>query len=199
MKFNRGKTFSDPIYLKKPKNEYWMEGDIYTALCKCLKQIFKKNFTITAFKTKIERFMTDKEYTVCTVEDSDGDIHTFMAVVVDEMPWEVQIDTSKPETNPWVRKESTTAEPSTPSIISKTEVYTSQTIKTPTQTITVPPPAPTNAIEDFDKIKADIKQEIDIEKFKQEMEEENLLTNDDDSDKLSVKKHIKSTRKTKKA
>lgn len=214
MKFNRGKTFYDPIYLKKPKGEYWMEGDIYMALCQCLKQIFKKNFTITSFKTKQQRFLSGQEYTVCTVQDGDGDTHTFVATVVDHMPWEK--DTSSSDIQ-WVRKDSRTDEIDSPWV--RTDYAAAMTspvikiVKSDTKTYAAKPTVEQtntsesideseknseNVVEDFDKIKADIKQEIDIEKFNQEMEEENSLTNEEDSDKLPSKKHVKRTRKTKK-
>lgn len=214
MKFNRGKTFYDPIYLKKPKGEYWMEGDIYMALCQCLKQIFKKNFTITSFKTKQQRFLSGQEYTVCTVQDGDGDVHTFVATVVDQMPWEkdtsssdspwVHKDSRTDETDsPWVRTDYTTAmtSPGIKIVKSDTKMYAAKpTVEqtNTTESIDETEKNSENVVEDFDKIKADIKQEIDIEKFNQEMEEEKSLTNEEDSDKLPAKKHVKRTRKTKK-
>ena len=228
MKFNRGKTFYDPIYLKKPKGEYWMEGDIYMALCQCLKQIFKKNFTVTSFKTKQERFLSGQEYTVCTVQDGDGDTHTFVATVVDHMPWEkdtsssdspwvhkdsltdetdspwVHKDSRTNETDsPWVRSDNTTAmtSPGIKIVKSDTKIYAPKLMVGQTnisESIDESETNSENVVEDFDKIKADIKQEIDIEKFNQEMEEEKSLTNENDSDKLPTKKHVKLTRKTKK-
>jgi len=199
MRFTRGKTLADPIYLKKPKDEYWMEGDVYTALSKCLRQIFKKNFTITAFKTKCKDLLRDKEYTLCSVEDQDRDVHTFVAVVVDELPWE-----KKPTVKPRGFEEPIGAVPITITNKPDTPTVSAEANKPEEKGIIVVDEPQTEhkadeVVEDFDKIRADIKQEVEIEKMKQEMEKENLLTNEEDFGNLPPKKSTKRPRRANKS
>lgn len=81
MKFERGKSTRDPIYLRKPTGEYWMEGDVYENLCSCLTQIFgQRNFFIDSFTPKFG--LSDEKFYTVAVTDKDGDTHGFVARVV---------------------------------------------------------------------------------------------------------------------
>lgn len=84
MQFNRGKSVRDPIYLRKPAKDFWMEGDIYENFCKCLDQIFgHKGYFVDSFTPKTVDFATNIAFNRITVTDKDGDTHTFFGRVVD--------------------------------------------------------------------------------------------------------------------
>ena len=81
MRFERGKSAQDPIYLRKPSGEYWMEGDVYECLCGCLTQIFgPRNFFVDSFTPRFG--LDDEKFYTVAVTDRDGDTHGFVAKVV---------------------------------------------------------------------------------------------------------------------
>lgn len=191
MKFLRGKTLRDPIYLKKNNDDYWMQGDIYDAACSCLDVVFRgrKNYFIESFSTKIVDFMSNLEYYKCSLTDKDGDSHVFVFRVVDKVPGQPEpkepekkavetVKVEQPESTPELKQE----EPPPP-----------------------PPPPPPEKEEppkqeeedNTQEILEEAKREVEVEEMTAELIRENLLTTDSESDKVQSTKQRKKPRRKK--
>lgn len=177
MRFSRGKSILDPIYLKHSNGDFWMMGDIYEAACNCLDTIFRgrKNYFINSFSPKCIDFIRNLEYYKCAVTDKDGDVHTFIIRVVEKVPGR---DTEpKPQPPPPKPVEETKAE---------------EPPKKSEPVIEEPPPLPPSPApveepileEEIVEMKEEAKREVEIENLNIELEKENLLTTPPEFDNI---------------
>lgn len=188
MKFLRGKTLRDPIYLKKSNDDYWMEGDVYNAACSCLDVVFRgrKNYFVESFSTKMVDFMTGLEYYKCSLTDREGDSHLFIFRVVDKVPGQ-----EEPKENKTVK---TPEEPPT------TPVQPEEPIPPPPQPEETPEVEEAPAVEEpveedaTQEILEEAKREVAVEEMTAELIRENLLTDDKESDKVKKSKPRKKGR-----
>ena len=192
MKFLRGKTLRDPIYLKKSNDDYWMEGDVYNAACSCLDVVFRgrKNYFVESFSTKMVDFLTGLEYYKCSLTDREGDSHLFIFRVVDKVPGREEPKENKtvrapeePPTPP-VQPEEPTPPPPPPE---ETPEETPEVEKAPA----VEEPVEEDATQE---ILEEAKREVAVEEMNAELIRENLLTDDEESDKVKKSKPRKKGR-----
>lgn len=174
MKFERGKSARDPIYLRKPSNEYWMEGDIYENLCCCLTQIFgQRNFFIDSF-TPIFSLEGDRMYKIA-VTDRDGDTHGFIAKVVNAEEFD------RTQRGGGFREEAKEVDAEDKRYSSEEEAVNAQdshnmdsiynTIENPEESLGID-------ADELNKIRDELKREKDIETLNFEMEREDLTEAD---------------------
>lgn len=188
MKFLRGKTLRDPIYLKKSNDDYWMEGDVYNAACSCLDVVFRgrKNYFVESFSTKMVDFMTGLEYYKCSLTDREGDSHLFIFRVVDKVPGQEEpkenktvIAPEEPQTTP-VQPEEPIPPPPQPEETQEAE-----------EAPEVEEPVEEDATQE---ILEEAKREVAVEEMTAELIRENLLTDDEESDKVKKSKPRKKGR-----
>jgi len=191
MKFERGKSLADPIYLKKDKGDYWMEGDVYEALCKCFDQIFggRKKYFVRAMAPKRVDFFSGLEYYTCQVGDYDGDLHTFVARVVDELPSagvQKKIETPKTEIAETKKTEISETEKNE---TDEGEKISEETGSDASEDLEESKEMVDDEIDlnDVSEIGKEIKMEIDRERLNEEFPEEEELTKPKKSDRVKRK------------
>lgn len=180
MRFTRGKSLADPIYLRHSnKSEFWMMGDIYEAACNCFDVIFRgrKNYFVDSFSPKMVDFMSEKEYYKCCVTDKDGDSHTFVVRVVETLPGETR---RPPQTTPAPVPQPPPLPPPPPEPVSEPKQ------EEPKQESTPEPETEPIELEELNELKQEAKQEVEVEKLNMELEKENLLTKEPEFDNIPV-------------
>lgn len=197
MKFNRGKSVRDPIYLRKQANDFWMEGDIYEQFCKCLDQIFKghKNYFVNGFSPKAIDFSTNIAYYKINVTDQDGDTHTFFGRVVDSDEFDVSqrggnFRCKDVEEVPSMEAPPPEAEVKDEEVGEQSESDAQSSGEQSEQSD--PDAEKSITLDEFNAIKEEMTREMEIETVNAEFGDQ--LTNEKDSDKLLKKRTARKNR-----
>ena len=194
MKFQRGKSLKDPIYLKKDKNDFWMMGDIYEAACRCFDVIFngRRNYFIESFSPKMTDFFTNVEYWACSITDKDGDNHSFILRVVEEVPGQNMTERTQQDSSVISDRTEETE---------KNEAVDSDEINAQEKTLETNDVTSDSEL-DVESILKEAKIEKEQELLSAELERENLLTNEIESDSIAAtetkpekKRNVRKSRK----
>ena len=187
MQFNRRKSLKDPISLRKQANDFWMEGDIYEQLCKCLDQIFKgrKNYFVNGFTPKTVDFTTNIAFYRMNVTDKDGDSHTFFGRVVDAD----EFDVSQRGGN-FRRQavEEVSAVEAPPPVVEIGEITEPAKPTEPEERPTEPVIEESTMADELAAVKEAMQREIEVETINAEFGEEEPLTKEKVSAKMPKKR-----------
>lgn len=207
MRFTRGKTIRDPIYLRKQKGDFWLDGEVYENACRCLDQIFgdRRNYMVINFTAKTKDFLSGLDYNTIGVQDRDGDTHLFILRVVDAEVFDrVQyggtfrdktaakgVVVSEEKGADEKVEENASGEMGTDGEqLVKTDVSEEETATT------LPESEEISENPDFDP--TELRDEINKIKMMDEFEREGLLTEEEKSDILPAKKKRKKSARAKK-
>ena len=193
----RGKTIRDPIYLRKQKGDFWLDGEVYENACKCLDQIFggRRNYMVINFTSKSKDLFSGLEYNTIGVQDRDGDTHLFILRVVDAEEFDRTQYGGTFRGEAAAKgvvgiEEENSSEPVDEGVGAEMGPDVSQPVTGESET------EDAGETTDFDS--SEIRAEIDRISKMDELEREGLLTEEDKSDILPAKKKRKKSAKVKK-